>query len=186
MAGLLLGPGPLRAGAAALARRLGGPGPRFPARASSSSAADPPAGTAPPPAAELKDSFLNGTNAAWLEAQEAGAPAAGQWGALLHALEAPGGGAALSRAFDALERAAPAPAPAFAAQDTSVKVLLAQQAFRDLGHVAAALDPLGLEVPRPPADLHPEYHGLGEAELCHPVVGGRKVSRPTPSFPIRR
>ena len=65
-------------------------------------------------------------------------------------------------------------------------VLLAQQAFRDLGHVAAALDPLGLEVPRPPADLHPEYHGLGEAELCHPVVGGRKVSRPTPSFPIRR
>jgi len=59
-----------------------------------------------------------------------------------------------------------------AAQD-SISALMLIRTYRVRGHLAADLDPLGLMKRDLPADLTPEYHGFGAADLDRPVhVGG--------------
>ncbi|QMW22769.1 2-oxoglutarate dehydrogenase E1 component [Sandaracinobacteroides saxicola] len=71
--------------------------------------------------------------------------------------------------------AAPAAAPDAdairAASDLSIRVMMLIRTYRVRGHLAANLDPLGLETRDLPADLTPEFHGL--TDLDTPVwVGG--------------
>ncbi len=59
-----------------------------------------------------------------------------------------------------------------AAQD-SISAMMLIRTYRVRGHLAANLDPLGLLKRELPADLTPEYHGFGPADLDRPVhVGG--------------
>lgn len=59
------------------------------------------------------------------------------------------------------------------AADASIRAMLLIRTYRVRGHLAADLDPLGLATRDLPADLTPEYHGLGGAALDTPVyVGG--------------
>jgi 2-oxoglutarate dehydrogenase E1 component len=62
----------------------------------------------------------------------------------------------------------PAPAPSSddarkAAQDT-VRATMLIRTYRVRGHLAAVLDPLGLEARKLPEDLTPEYHGLTDPQ----------------------
>ena len=59
----------------------------------------------------------------------------------------------------AVARAAPAPSDHEAAAD-SIKAVMLIRTYRVRGHLAANLDPLGLETRSLPADLTPEFHGL--------------------------
>jgi 2-oxoglutarate dehydrogenase E1 component len=69
---------------------------------------------------------------------------------------------------EALQAPATAPAPAGA-------VVALVQAFRDFGHLAADLDPLG-HSPREHPLLRPEERGLGEADLDRVVDGAQAVT----------
>lgn len=51
-----------------------------------------------------------------------------------------------------------------AARD-SVRALMLIRAYRTRGHLAANLDPLGIEVRQPPAELDPASHGFGPNDL---------------------
>jgi 2-oxoglutarate dehydrogenase E1 component len=63
-------------------------------------------------------------------------------------------------------------AVARAAQD-AISALMLIRTYRVRGHLAANLDPLGLSQRELPADLTPEYHGFGAADLDRPVhIGG--------------
>ena len=67
---------------------------------------------------------------------------------------------------------ADATAVARAAQD-AISALMLIRTYRVRGHLAADLDPLGLSKRALPADLTPEYHGFGAADLDRPVhLGG--------------
>ena len=67
---------------------------------------------------------------------------------------------------------ADAQAVARAAQD-AISALMLIRTYRVRGHLAANLDPLGLSKRALPADLTPEYHGFGAADLDRPVhIGG--------------
>lgn len=53
----------------------------------------------------------------------------------------------------------------------ALRVAALIQSYRSIGHLAAAIDPLGRARPRP-AELSLEHHGLSEADLDRPVERG--------------
>src|SRR5262245_8301950 len=55
-----------------------------------------------------------------------------------------------------------------AARD-SVRALMMIRAYRTRGHLAANLDPLGIEAREPPAELDPATHGFGPSDLDRPI-----------------
>jgi len=55
-----------------------------------------------------------------------------------------------------------------AARD-SVRALMMIRAYRTRGHLAANLDPLGIEVRQPPAELDPASYGFGPDDLDRPI-----------------
>jgi len=55
-----------------------------------------------------------------------------------------------------------------AARD-SVRALMMIRAYRTRGHLAANLDPLGIEVRQPPAELDPASYGFGANDLDRPI-----------------
>ncbi|WP_448582340.1 2-oxoglutarate dehydrogenase E1 component [Thermaurantiacus sp.] len=71
-----------------------------------------------------------------------------------------------ARAAAAIARAAPAaPAPsAHEAAADSIRAVMLIRTYRVRGHLAANLDPLGLESRPLPADLTPEFHGLTDPD----------------------
>jgi 2-oxoglutarate dehydrogenase E1 component len=55
----------------------------------------------------------------------------------------------------------------------SIRAMMLIRTYRVRGHLLANLDPLGLAQREMPADLTPEYHGFGEADLDRPIyIGG--------------
>ncbi len=76
---------------------------------------------------------------------------------------------------DKLERKVKALAPQASAQDVqqaardSVRALMMIRAYRTRGHLAATLDPLGIEAREPPAELDPASHGFGPNDLDRPI-----------------
>lgn len=73
--------------------------------------------------------------------------------------------------------AAPAAAPSqdaiVKAAADSIRAMLLIRTYRVRGHLAANLDPLGLNATRDlPADLRTEYHGFSEADIDRPVYLG--------------
>jgi 2-oxoglutarate dehydrogenase E1 component len=71
-------------------------------------------------------------------------------------------------AAKAIARAAPAqaadPAAAREAARDSIRAVMLIRTYRVRGHLAARLDPLGLEERELPADLTPEFHGLSDPD----------------------
>ena len=59
-----------------------------------------------------------------------------------------------------------------AAAGASIRAMLLIRTYRVRGHLAADLDPLGIQKAELPADLTPEYHGFSGADLDKPVYLG--------------
>ena len=59
-----------------------------------------------------------------------------------------------------------------AAAGASIRAMMLIRTYRVRGHLAADLDPLGIQQRELPADLTPEYHGFAGAELDKPVYLG--------------
>jgi 2-oxoglutarate dehydrogenase E1 component len=59
-----------------------------------------------------------------------------------------------------------------AAAGASIRAMLLIRTYRVRGHLAADLDPLGIQKQDLPADLTPEYHGFSGADLDKPVYLG--------------
>ena len=55
------------------------------------------------------------------------------------------------------------------AADDFVRAMMLIRTYRVRGHLAADLDPLHLTPREVPADLTPEYHGFGSADLDRPI-----------------
>ena len=55
------------------------------------------------------------------------------------------------------------------AAEDSIRVMMLIRTYRVRGHLAAALDPLGLTRRDVPPDLTPEYHGFTSADLDRPI-----------------
>ncbi len=74
-----------------------------------------------------------------------------------------------------LERKVAARLPAASTQDVqkaardSVRALMMIRAYRTRGHLAATLDPLGMEVRPPAPELDPATHGFGPGDLDRPI-----------------
>ncbi len=147
----------------------------------------------PVPLAEMSDSFLSGTSAAYLEALESdharGGAVEPSWANFLQAMAANGGTspAQLARAYAHFGAMSPRPHPAAAPATvveprddiTGTKVLTMIQAFQALGHRMADCDPLGLQEPEDLACLSPEFYDLRADEML------QQVSRqPTQPFPL--
>ena len=62
-----------------------------------------------------------------------------------------------------------APADMRAAARDSVRALMLIRAYRTRGHLAANLDPLGIETREPPSELDPASHGFGPHDLDRPI-----------------
>ncbi|MGE0596913.1 MAG: 2-oxoglutarate dehydrogenase E1 component [Hyphomonadaceae bacterium] len=94
-------------------------------------------------------------------------PEADEYTALLD-----GGWAAVA---DKLEASARGRAPHASQEDVqsaardSVRALMMIRAFRTRGHIAANLDPLGIEVREPPVELDPANYGFGPGDLDRPI-----------------
>jgi 2-oxoglutarate dehydrogenase E1 component len=59
------------------------------------------------------------------------------------------------------------------AADDSIRAMMLIRTYRVRGHLAAALDPLGLTRRDVPADLTPAYHGFSDSDLDRPIwIGG--------------
>jgi 2-oxoglutarate dehydrogenase E1 component len=76
---------------------------------------------------------------------------------------------------DKLERGVKQRLPSASAQDVqsaardSVRALMLIRAYRTRGHLAANLDPLGIEVRPPAPELDPASHGFGADDLDRPI-----------------
>ena len=138
------------AAAAAAARARGGGGEGA-----------PPGAT---PVADLRDDFLTGDSAAWLEAVASTTPS---WGAYLQALEQRGG-ATLSREY-ALSRGE---APSTLREVQAIRATQLVHSFQTAGHLQAKLDPLELHQRTAPPELELEYHGLGAGDAVVPPIEG--------------
>jgi 2-oxoglutarate dehydrogenase E1 component len=79
-----------------------------------------------------------------------------------------------------VEKAAPAKAAkgtggGFTAEDVrkavmdTLRALMLIRLYRVRGHLAATLDPLGLDKRDPHTDLEPSFHGFGEADMDRPI-----------------
>ncbi|MCQ8241889.1 2-oxoglutarate dehydrogenase E1 component [Rhizosaccharibacter radicis] len=71
--------------------------------------------------------------------------------------------------------AAPDPRAIRAAADDSLRAMQLVRAFRVRGHLDARLDPLGLQIPKPHADLDPATYGFGPGDLDRPIYLGRAM-----------
>ena len=58
------------------------------------------------------------------------------------------------------------------AADASIRAMMLIRTYRVRGHLAAKLDPLGIQKQEIPADLTPEYHGFAGPELDAPIYLG--------------
>jgi 2-oxoglutarate dehydrogenase E1 component len=81
---------------------------------------------------------------------------------------------------DRKDKAAAGSAPAvdpqavIRASSDSIRAIMLIRTYRVRGHLLADLDPLGLSKREMTADLTPEYHGFGEADLDRPIyLGGQ-------------
>lgn len=171
------------------------------------SAAAAQAGAASPkpvPLSELGDSFISGTSANYLEAIEA-AHAEGSahvdksWSNFLDAVAS---GASPSELSEAQARFASDPEAKSAFRRAksanmtvedgvkSTKVLALVQAYENLGHRMADLDPLGLHKPKEEICLHPDFYGLDPEEslenLMLPITGKGMVSVPMHNKTVRQ
>jgi len=63
-----------------------------------------------------------------------------------------------------------------AAAADSLRATQLIRAYRVRGHLEARLDPLGLQIPRPHADLDPATYGFGPDDLDRPIYMGNIVS----------
>ncbi|POF62378.1 2-oxoglutarate dehydrogenase E1 component [Novacetimonas maltaceti] len=63
-----------------------------------------------------------------------------------------------------------------AAADDSLRATQLIRAYRVRGHLEARLDPLGLQVPKPHADLDPATYGFGPNDRDRPIYLGRIVA----------
>ncbi len=63
----------------------------------------------------------------------------------------------------------PSAAEIRAATKDSLRALMMVRAYRVRGHLEAALDPLGLHVPKPHSELDPAAYGFGPADMDRPV-----------------
>jgi 2-oxoglutarate dehydrogenase E1 component len=76
---------------------------------------------------------------------------------------------------ESLERKVAARLPNAPAQDVqsaardSLRALMMIRAYRTRGHLAAKLDPLGIEVRHPPAELDPSTYGFGSGDQNRPI-----------------
>ncbi len=59
-----------------------------------------------------------------------------------------------------------------AAAGASIRAMLLIRTYRVRGHLAADLDPLGIQKQEIPADLTPQYHGFSGADIDKPVYLG--------------
>ncbi len=66
-----------------------------------------------------------------------------------------------------------------AAAADSIRALMLIRAYRVRGHLEAQLDPLGLQVPKPHAELDPASYGFSEADLDRPVFIDGVLGRDT-------
>ena len=124
----------------------------------------------PVPIAQLSDSFISGSSANYLESIEAdharGEQVEPSWAAFLRAMDAGASPAEMSEAFSSSQGLAPrlADDAAIAVAQTldakMTKVLALTQAYENLGHRMADLDPLGLQRPENLGCLTPEFYGL--------------------------
>lgn len=79
-------------------------------------------------------------------------------------------------------RTAGAAAPALSANvDDSLRAVQMIRAYRVRGHLEATLDPLGLRVPKPHADLDPATYGFAEADRDRPIYLGRALTALLPN-----
>ncbi|GBQ26252.1 2-oxoglutarate dehydrogenase E1 component [Gluconacetobacter azotocaptans] len=63
-----------------------------------------------------------------------------------------------------------------AAADDSLRATQLIRAYRVRGHLEARLDPLGLQIPKPHADLDPATYGFGPQDLDRPIYLGHIVA----------
>ncbi|MBB2167052.1 2-oxoglutarate dehydrogenase E1 component [Gluconacetobacter aggeris] len=63
-----------------------------------------------------------------------------------------------------------------AAADDSLRATQLIRAYRVRGHLEARLDPLGLQVPKPHADLDPATYGFGPQDFDRPIYLGKIVA----------
>jgi 2-oxoglutarate dehydrogenase E1 component len=74
------------------------------------------------------------------------------------------------------------PADIRAATKDSLRALMMVRTYRVRGHLEAQLDPLGLQVPKPHAELDPATYGFGPADMDRPIfidnVLGLEVATP--------
>ena len=92
-----------------------------------------------------------------------------------------GGNGAATNGAAAAKPAAPAPgdldAAIRAAGTDSIQAVTLIRAYRTRGHLAANLDPLGLEPPKHQPELQPEYYGFTEADLDRPIFLANRLGR---------
>ncbi len=77
-----------------------------------------------------------------------------------------------------------------AATQDSLRALMMIRAYRVRGHLEARLDPLGLQVPKPHAELDPATYGFTAADMDRPVfidkVLGRETATPREILAVLR
>ena len=66
-----------------------------------------------------------------------------------------------------------------AATIASLRALMLIRSYRVRGHLEARLDPLGLQVPRPHAELDPHSYGFTDADLDKPIFIDNVLGRET-------
>ncbi len=64
-----------------------------------------------------------------------------------------------------------------AAGTDSIQAVTLIRAYRTRGHLAANLDPLGLEPPKYQPELQPDYYGFTEADLDRPIFLANRLGR---------
>ena len=66
-----------------------------------------------------------------------------------------------------------------AATIASLRALMLIRSYRVRGHLEARLDPLGLQIPRPHAELDPRSYGFTDADLDQPIFIDNVLGRET-------
>ncbi len=66
-----------------------------------------------------------------------------------------------------------------AATIASLRALMLIRSYRVRGHLEARLDPLGLQIPRPHAELDPQTYGFTDADLDRPIFIDNVLGRET-------
>src|ERR1700710_953768 len=72
-----------------------------------------------------------------------------------------------------------APEQVRAATITSLRALMLIRSYRVRGHLEAQLDPLGLQIPAPHAELDPRTYGFTNADLDRPIFIDNVLGRET-------